>query len=50
MSDFKRNVAVPLDLSWINHIHVNKSAADRRAASLANRRTVKKEYQAAWLV
>eukprot|EP01032_Pedospumella_encystans_P029624 gene29624-33451_t len=39
-----------LDLSWLNHIHVNKAAADRRAASLANRRSVKKEYQAAWLV
>jgi deoxyribose-phosphate aldolase len=50
ITDFKRNEAVPLDLGWINHIHVNKSAADRRAASLANRRTVKKEYQAAWLV
>ena len=50
ITDFKRNEAVPLDLGWINHIHVNKPAADRRAASLANRRTVKKEYQAAWLV
>ena len=50
LADFKRNEAVPLDLGWINHIHINKSAADRRAASLANRRTVKKEYQAAWLV
>ncbi|MBY0238516.1 MAG: deoxyribose-phosphate aldolase [Burkholderiaceae bacterium] len=47
---FKRNEAMPLDLGWLNHIHVNKAAADRRAASLANRRTVKKEYQAAWLV
>src|SRR5476649_2149506 len=50
ITDFKRNEAVPLDLGWINHIHINKAAADRRAASLANRRTVKKEYQAAWLV
>jgi deoxyribose-phosphate aldolase len=48
--DFKRNEAIGLDLGWLNHIHVNKAAADRRAASLANRRTVKKEYQAAWLV
>jgi deoxyribose-phosphate aldolase len=47
---FKRNEAMPLDLGWLNHIHVNKAAADRRAQSLANRRTVKKEYQAAWLV
>ncbi|SFU30634.1 deoxyribose-phosphate aldolase [Pseudoduganella namucuonensis] len=50
VTDFKRNEAMPLDLGWLNHIHVNKAAADRRAASLANRRTVKKEYQAAWLV
>jgi hypothetical protein len=48
--DFKRNTAIGLDLGWINHIKVNRNAADRRAASLANRRTVKKEYQAAWLV
>jgi len=48
--DFKRNEPMGLDLGWLNHLHVNKAAADRRAASLANRRTVKKEYQAAWLV
>ena len=49
-SAFKRNEAVGLDLGWVNQIKVNRNAADRRAASLANRRTVKKEYQAAWLV
>ena len=48
--DFKRNQAVGLDLGWINQIKVNRNATDRRAASLANRRSVKKEYQAAWLV
>ena len=48
--EFKRNEAVGLDLGWINQIRVNRAATDRRAASLANRRTVKKEYQAAWLV
>ncbi|QYF94313.1 deoxyribose-phosphate aldolase [Massilia sp. PAMC28688] len=47
---FKRNEAVGLDLGWVNQIKVNRNAADRRAASLANRRTVKKEYQAAWLI
>ena len=47
---FKRNEAVGLDLGWINQIKVNRNATDRRAASLANRRSVKKEYQAAWLV
>jgi deoxyribose-phosphate aldolase len=48
--DFKRNEASGLDLGWVNQIKVNRNATDRRAASLANRRTVKKEYQAAWLV
>lgn len=47
---FKRNEAQGLDLGWVNAIKVNRSAADRRAASLVNRRTVKKEYQAAWLI
>ena len=47
---FKRNEASGLDLGWVNQIKVNRNAADRRAASLANRRTVKKEYQAAWLI
>ncbi|MGZ8341421.1 MAG: deoxyribose-phosphate aldolase, partial [Telluria sp.] len=49
-SAFKRNEATGLDLGWVNQIKVNRNAADRRAASLANRRTVKKEYPAAWLV
>jgi deoxyribose-phosphate aldolase len=48
--EFRRNEAIGLDLGRISHLHVNRAAADRRAASLANRRTVKKEYQAAWLV
>jgi deoxyribose-phosphate aldolase len=48
--DFKRNTAVGLDLGWVHQLKVNRNAADRRAASLAARRTVKKEYQAAWLV
>ena len=47
---FKRNEVVGLDLGWVNQIKVNRNASDRRAASLANRRTVKKEYQAAWLI
>jgi deoxyribose-phosphate aldolase len=49
-SAFKRNEAVGLDLGWVNQVKVNRNASDRRAASLANRRTVKKEYQAAWLI
>ncbi|MGZ3183128.1 MAG: deoxyribose-phosphate aldolase [Telluria sp.] len=48
--DFKRNEAIGLDLGWVNQLKVNRNAADRRAASLGARRTVKKEYQAAWLI
>jgi deoxyribose-phosphate aldolase len=38
------------DLDWVKAIAVNKSAIERRVASLAGRRTVKKEWQAAWLL
>lgn len=46
----QRNDGCALDLDWISHLRVNRNASDRRAASLAARRSVKKEYQAAWLV
>ena len=35
---------------WVDEIKINKSAVDRRIASLAGRRTVKKKWQAAWLL
>ena len=41
---------MPLDSAWFETIAVNLSAAERRAASLPARRTVKKVWQAAWLV
>jgi deoxyribose-phosphate aldolase len=41
---------MPLDLDWIHRVHVNRSAVERRAATLPTRRTVKKEWQAAWLL
>jgi deoxyribose-phosphate aldolase len=34
----------------VRAIHVNRSAVERRAATLPTRRTVKKEWQAAWLL
>ena len=46
----KRNTGVALDTSWFEQHQVNTSAAERRALSLTNRRTVKKEFQAAFLV
>src|SRR2546425_7745131 len=45
-----RNPGVPLDLDWIRAVRVNRSAVERRAATIPTRRTVKKEWQAAWLL
>ncbi len=44
-----RNAVMPLDLDWVASVQANTSAIERRAASLPGRRSVKKEYQAAWL-
>jgi deoxyribose-phosphate aldolase len=48
--DLLPNLGVPLNLDWVREVHVNTSAIERRAQSLATRRTVKKEWQAAWLL
>ena len=39
-----------LDINWIKEISINLSAVERRTTSLIKRRTVKKEYQVAWLL
>ena len=44
-----RNAGVPLDLDQVAGVAVNTSAVERRAGTLPGRRTVKKEFQAAWL-
>ncbi len=44
-----RNAGLPLDLDLIRALQANTSAIERRAATLPGRRSVKKEYQAAWL-
>jgi deoxyribose-phosphate aldolase len=49
-SDLARNPGEPLDLDVVRAIRVNRSAAERRAATIPTRRTVKKEWQAAWLL
>lgn len=46
----ERNPGIPLDLSWVLNARVNKSAAERRAAEIGTRRTIKKNHQAAWLL
>ena len=45
-----RNGGVPLDLGWLKQVQVNKSAAERRIATLTARRTVKRQWQTAWLL
>ncbi|ETX30467.1 deoxyribose-phosphate aldolase [Roseivivax isoporae] len=44
-----RNPGTALDLDWVARTRVNRSAAERRAATLPGRRSVKKSHQAAWL-
>lgn len=45
-----RNPGMALDLDWVEDVRINRSAVERRAASLPGRRTVKKDWQAAWLL
>ena len=44
------NAGIPLDLNWPQEVRVNTSAVERRAQTQVARRTVKKEWQAAWLL
>lgn len=45
-----RNPGTDLDLDWVASVQVNTSAVERRAATLPKRRSVKKQWQAAWLL
>ncbi len=45
-----RNEGTDLTPEWFDHVSINLSAAERRTATLVTRRTVKKRWQAAWLV
>jgi deoxyribose-phosphate aldolase len=44
------NRGIPLNLDWVKQVRVNTSAVERRAQSHVLRRTVKKEWQVAWLL
>src|ERR1700739_2979113 len=48
--ELQSNRGVPLNLDWVEDVRVNTSAVERRAQSLVTRRTVKKEWQVAWLL
>jgi deoxyribose-phosphate aldolase len=45
-----RNPGMPLEPEWVREVRVNRSAVERRSATLGKRRTVKREWQAAWLL
>jgi len=48
--DTQRNAGCALDLDVIHAMRVNTSAVERRTSSLPGRRSVKKDFQAAWLL
>src|SRR6266436_2503579 len=48
--DLQPNRGIALNLDWIEEVRVNTSAVERCAQTLVTRRTVKKEWQAAWLL
>jgi deoxyribose-phosphate aldolase len=48
--DLQTNRGIALNLDWVDAVRVNTSAVERRAQTIGTRRTVKKEWQAAWLL
>lgn len=46
----QRNEGLPFNTAYFDALNINKSAIERRSSTLPNRRTVKKEWQAAWLL
>ena len=44
------NPGTPFNPGWVDDIHINRSAVERRTDSLKTRRALKKEWQAAWLL
>ena len=45
-----RNKGIALNLDWIDSVQMNRSAIERRCSTLTKRRSIKKEWQAAWLL
>src|SRR5690606_26615214 len=49
--EITRNPGMALDLAWLEEMrHVNRSALERRAATITKRRSIKGDNQAAWLL
>ncbi|MCB9991654.1 MAG: deoxyribose-phosphate aldolase [Rhodospirillales bacterium] len=45
-----RNEIGPLDMAWVNNVHLNTQSTQRDAADITGRRAIKKEHQVAWLL
>jgi deoxyribose-phosphate aldolase len=45
-----RNPGIPLDPGWVSRARVNRSAVERRTSTLSGRRSIKQEWQTAWLL
>lgn len=45
-----RNAGTEFQPDWFENVRINRSATERRIASLLKRRTVKKQHQAGWLI
>src|ERR1700736_1238574 len=48
--ELQPNRGIPLNLDWVENVRVNTSAVERRTQTLVTRRTVKKDWQIAWLL
>ena len=50
LSKLSKNLGLDLDLDWVLSTQANTSAIERRANNIGTRRSIKKQYQAAWLL
>ncbi len=50
VDNIARNTGTDFNVDWVEAVRVNLTAVERRVATLGGRRTVKKQWQAAWLL
>ena len=50
MARQNRNKGLALNLDWIDSVQMNRSAIERRCSTMTKRRSIKKDWQAAWLL
>ena len=50
MTTFERNPGIPLDMGWVESTRINLPAVQQRATTHKTRRSIKNEWQAAWLL